>query len=76
MFHKVKVKVKESVFKKKKTNLPPNPSPEVKTFLNGILSELKDPLNRNKSRPNLPPGELRALSELIKLQRERGFTVL
>ena len=41
----------ESHFKKKKTNLPLNPSPEVKTFLYGILSELKDPLNAQKSKP-------------------------
>ena len=61
---------KEPIFKKKKTNLPSNPSPEVKTFLAGVLSELKDPLNRNNCRPNLPPGELKALSELIRLQRE------
>ena len=65
----------KDLLKKKKTNLPSNPSPEVKTFLNGIKSELKDPLNRNERHPNLPPGELKALNELIKLQRNRNICI-
>ena len=40
-------------------------------FLNATKSEIMDPNNRNKIRPNLPPEELEALSELIKLQKDK-----
>ena len=66
-----------SIFKTKKTNLPKNykPPPPLKTFLNGVKSELKDPLNRNKSKSNLTSEEQSALDELIRLQRERKIVI-
>ena len=59
------------IFKTDKTNLPPfdHPRPPpLTTFLNGVKSELMDPLNRNNCRPNLPFDEMKALKELINLQ--------
>ena len=47
----------------------------MKIFLNSVKSEILDPENRNKARPNLPPDELKALNELIDLQRNRVITV-
>ena len=34
-----------------------------------------EPQNRNNCRPNLPPDEIEALSQLIKLQRDRTITI-
>ena len=47
----------------------------MKVFLNGVKSEIEDPKNRNKTRPNLPPDELKGLQDLIKLQKERTITI-
>ena len=68
---------KPPIFKKEKTNLPRNhPTPSaLKTFLNGVKSEIEDPKNRNKARPNLPPDEIEGLRELIKLQRNKKITI-
>ena len=65
------------IFKKTKTNMPKNhPVPEpLKTFIHGVRSEICDPENRNKVRPNLPPEERKALAELINLQRARVITI-
>ena len=38
-------------------------------------SEILDPKNRNKSRPNLPPGKMKALARLIELQKQQVITV-
>ena len=66
-----------SIFRKEKTNLPRNHKPpeELKMFCHAVKSEILDPENRNKIRPNLPPGELKALKELISLQRNRVITI-
>ena len=65
------------LFKKEKTNLPRNhKTPEnLKMFIHGVKSELLDPENRNKVRPNLPPQESESLSKLIKLQRDKVITI-
>jgi hypothetical protein len=53
-----------------------HPTPAgLKVFLNAVKSEIEDQGNRNKSRPNLPPDELDALAELIKLQKDRVITI-
>ena len=41
-------------------------------FLNVTNSEILDPNNRNKS---LPPEEIKALGELIKLQKDTVITI-
>lgn len=69
---------KRPMFKTEKTNLPrKHPAPaELKTFLNGARSEISDPENINKNcRPNLPPNELKALKELINLQKFRKIII-
>ena len=43
--------------------------------MNAVKSEIQDPLNRNKCRPNLPPDEIQALDQLIQLQKDRVITV-
>ena len=65
------------IFKKRKTNLPTkHPTPQgLKVFLNAVKSEISDIKGLNKTRPNLPPEEQRALHQLIKLQRERVITI-
>ena len=55
------------LFKKQKSNLPKNPSKELKTCLGAIKSEIRDPQNRNQ--------ELKALTELIKLQKQRQIQI-
>ena len=75
--NKEKIQLKPQIFKQNKTNLPtkhPTP-PGLKMFLNAAKSEIMDPHNRNKSHPNLSPTEIEALSELIKLQKERVITI-
>ena len=47
----------------------------MKIFLNAVKSEIQDPLNRNKVRPNLPPDELEGLKQLIDLQKNRIITI-
>ena len=68
---------KQPIFKKQKFNFPKNYSvPEgLKTFLGSVKSELLDPRNRNACKSNLPPEEIQALKELIKLQRERQIII-
>ena len=63
------------LFKKQKTNKPKNPSQSLKTFIQAVKSEIKDPKNRNITRPNLPSDELAGLKELIQLQRERKLCI-
>ena len=66
-----------SLIVKEKNNLPRNHrTPEdLKMFCHAVKSEILDPEKRNKVRPNLPPGELKALKELISLQRNRVITI-
>ena len=65
------------IFKSNKTNLPHNhPTPHpLKVFLNGVRSEIQDPLNRNNVKPNLSPEELNAVDELEKLQKDRKIMI-
>ena len=68
---------KPPLFKSKKNNLPKNHrSPNgLKTFLGAIKSEIQDPQKRNKVKCNLPDDEIKALGELIRLQKERKITI-
>ena len=65
------------IFKSKKTNFPRNHKTpnSLKTFTTSVKSEIMDPMNRNKAESNLPPDELIAIKELIRLQRERIITI-
>ena len=65
------------LFKSKKTNYPRNHKTpqELKNYLAAVKSELLDPKNRKKCKPNLPKEELKALLELIKLQKERQIVI-
>ena len=67
----------EKIFKVSKTNLPKNyKSPEgLKTYLGSIRSELMDHKNRNDVPCNLPQDEVKALRELIKLQKEKIIVI-
>ena len=66
---------KPPIFKKKKTNMPSkHPTPAgLKIFINATKSEILDPQNRNRGRTNIPPDEIEALGELIKLQKEQAW---
>ena len=44
-------------------------------MLTATKSEILDPKNRNKARPNLPPAEMKALAQLIDLQRKHVITI-
>ena len=44
-------------------------------MLSSIRSEIMDPMNRNQETPNLPPGEISAPKELIRLQRDIFITI-
>ena len=65
------------LYKKQKNNLPKNYTvPQgLKTFLSAIKSEILDPKNRNSVPCNIPPEEIAALKELIRLQKERIITI-
>ena len=65
------------IFKSKKTNLPKNhkTSNQLKTFLGAVKSELTDPENRNPAKCNLPFNELKALKDLIQLQKEKKIII-
>ena len=66
---------KEPIFKTKKNNLPQkHTTPQgLKDFLNAIRSEIIDPKNRNEEKCNLPDEEIKALADLINLQKERNI---
>ena len=65
------------IFKKQKTNYPSkHPTPQgIKMFLNAAKSEISDIKGFNKTRPNLPPQEQKALHQLVNLQRERKIVI-
>ena len=65
------------LFKVDKTNYPKNHTTPrgLITFLSSIKSEIMDPLNRNKVEPNLPPGEIEALKELVNLIKARKIVI-
>ena len=60
------------IFKSNKSNLPQKYTiPEgLKIYLNSVKSEILDPRNRNQTKCNLPPQEIQAIKDLIRLQRE------
>ena len=62
---------------RRKNNLPKNyKSPDgLKTYLGCIRSEIMDHRNRYTVECNLPPDEIDALRELIKLQKKRVITI-
>ena len=62
------------LFRKEKTNMPPNTSPDLHTFISSIRSELIGS-KLNKVRPNLSTGEREALEELVQLQRRRRICI-
>ena len=68
---------KEPIVKNEKTNLPKkHKTPDkLKMFLNATASDLLDAKSRNKVHDNLPPEELEALKQLIKLQKNRVITI-
>ena len=63
--------------KSKKSNLPKNHKTpnKLKTFLGAIKSEILDPENRNPAKPNLPQNEIKALKELIQLQKDHSIII-
>ena len=68
---------KPPIFKSKKTNLPKNYKipEELKIFLGAVKSEIIDPKNRNKHKCNISPDLLKALLQLVKLQRDRVIVI-
>ena len=68
---------KPPIFKRNKRNLTKNHRipKELKSWLNAMRSEIMDPKNRNQVKCNLPVEEINALTELIKLQRERVIII-
>ena len=59
---------KKEIFPKEKSNVPPNSSTAVKTFLNSVKSEISGTIY-NKTKPNISKAESEALAQLVKLQR-------
>ena len=72
-----KEEYKPPIFKSQKTNLPKKHlTPKaLKDMLAATKSEIMDPKNRNKTRPNLPPGEMKALALLIYMQKQQVITI-
>ena len=73
----MKKKILEPICKKKKSNLPkthtvPN---GLKTHLEAVKSEIRDPKNRCQFKSNLPKEESEALKDLVKLQKERKIVI-
>ena len=68
---------KVKIFKSNKSNLPKNYKiPEgLKTYLGSLKSEIMDHRNRNNVNCNLPPDEIQAMKELIKLQKEKVIVI-
>ena len=67
----------EKIFKVKKSNLPKNYATPigVKNFLAAVKSEITDPKNRNKVNMNLTAEEIKAMTYLIELQKERRIVI-
>ena len=68
---------KPSLFKQKKSNFPRNHKTHrgLQDYLAAVKSEIMDPKNRHKTSSNLSQGELEALKELVKLQKERKIVI-
>jgi hypothetical protein len=60
---------KPEIFPKQKSNLPPKNTKNLTTFLNGVKSELTGS-SMNKTTRNIPKGEVKAIEELIKIQKD------
>ena len=65
------------IFKTKKSNLPKNSKiPNgLKTYIEAVKFKIVDPKNRKKVECNIPKDELKALKELVRLQRERKIII-
>ena len=65
------------IFKTKKTNFPKNHQPPqgLKMFLGAVKSEIMDPHNRNRVKCNLTDEELKALKEIVQLQKDLKIVV-
>ena len=65
------------MFKTNKTNFPKNHTiPEgLKVMIGAVKSEIVDPMNRNKVPSNLTKESIAALSQLIKLQKQRKIVI-
>ena len=70
-------KCEPKIFKSRKTNLPKkHKTPNgLKTYLRAVKSDIMDPHNRQQAKCNLPEEEMKALIELVKLQKERKITI-
>ena len=68
---------KPPIVKNEKTNLPKkHKTPEnLKMFLNTTTSELLDEKNRNPVTKNLPDDEIKALKQLIDMQKSKQITI-
>ena len=65
------------IFKTNNSNFPKKHStPEgLKNMLAAVKSKINDPMNRNKTQPNLPTDLLLAMKELINLQKQREIII-
>ena len=59
---------KKEIFPKEKSNLPPNSSTAIKTFLHSVKSEITGTIY-NTTKSNITKAEHEALAQLVKLQR-------
>ena len=68
---------KERIFQIKKNNLPKNHKTpdDLKVYLEAAKWELIDNKNRTKTECNLPSEEVKAIKELIQLQKDRIITI-
>ena len=68
---------KERIFKTKKNNLPKNHETpdDLKVYLEAAKWELIDNKKRIKTECNLPSEEVKAIKELIQLQKDRVITI-
>ena len=76
-YGKEKVETKTKVFKNKKNNLPKNhrTPEELKVYLEAAKWDIISRDNRNKAECNLPPEEMKALKELVQLQKDCKITI-
>ena len=67
----------QKIFKEQKSNLPKNyvTPGGIKNFLGAIKSDITDPKNKNKVQSNLPVEEIKAMKELIELEKKCTIVV-
>ena len=73
----IRGKTKEKIFKNKKNTLPKyhHTPEELKVYLEAAKWEITSRENRNKVKCNLPPEELKALKELVQLQKDNKIII-